>query len=145
MALAVPLSRFTPRVGGGSAFFVRPHYTHIIMKRIFILLLASLLVTFYSSSADDTNAVTNVIDFESATPSQVLTLYEKMSGLDFVIDSRVKKVSSPIKLRIAGSLTKDEVLKQMREAFLKQAGIVITRLDDKQESVTYNDALPISQ
>src|ERR1035437_7170915 len=25
LALAVPLSRFTPRVGGGSAFFVRPH------------------------------------------------------------------------------------------------------------------------
>jgi len=24
LALAVPLSRFTPRVGGGSAFFVRP-------------------------------------------------------------------------------------------------------------------------
>ena len=24
MALAVPLSRFTPQVGGGSAFFVRP-------------------------------------------------------------------------------------------------------------------------
>ena len=27
MALAVPLSRFTLRVGGGSAFFVRHHYT----------------------------------------------------------------------------------------------------------------------
>jgi hypothetical protein len=25
LALAVPLSRITPRVGGGSAFFVRPH------------------------------------------------------------------------------------------------------------------------
>ena len=25
MALSVPLSRFTSRVGGGSAFFVRPH------------------------------------------------------------------------------------------------------------------------
>jgi hypothetical protein len=25
LVLAVPLSRFTPRVGGGSAFFVRPH------------------------------------------------------------------------------------------------------------------------
>jgi len=25
LALAVPLSRFTPRVGGGSAFFVRTH------------------------------------------------------------------------------------------------------------------------
>ena len=29
LALAVPLSRFTSRVGGGSAFFVRPHYAHI--------------------------------------------------------------------------------------------------------------------
>ena len=28
MALAVPLSRFTPRVGGGSAFYVRPHHAH---------------------------------------------------------------------------------------------------------------------
>ncbi len=27
MALAVPLSRFTPRVGGGSAFYVRPRDT----------------------------------------------------------------------------------------------------------------------
>jgi len=26
LALAVPLSRFTPRVGGGSAFFVRRHW-----------------------------------------------------------------------------------------------------------------------
>jgi len=29
LALAVPLSRFTPRVGGGSAFFVRPH-SHVM-------------------------------------------------------------------------------------------------------------------
>jgi hypothetical protein len=28
MALAVPLSRFTPRVGGGSAFYVRPHESY---------------------------------------------------------------------------------------------------------------------
>ena len=27
MALSVPLSRFTSRVGGGSAFFVRHHHT----------------------------------------------------------------------------------------------------------------------
>ena len=29
MALAVPLSRFTPRVGGGSAFFVRHHLSYL--------------------------------------------------------------------------------------------------------------------
>ena len=32
MALSVPLSRFTSRVGGGSAFFVRPHYTFMNMS-----------------------------------------------------------------------------------------------------------------
>ena len=32
MALAVPLSRFTSRVGGGSAFFVRQHYAPPFMK-----------------------------------------------------------------------------------------------------------------
>ena len=33
MARSVPLSRFTPRIGGGSAFYVRPHYA---MKPIHI-------------------------------------------------------------------------------------------------------------
>src|ERR1035437_7025686 len=33
LALAVPLSRFTSRVGGGSAFYVRPHLS-VIMKPV---------------------------------------------------------------------------------------------------------------
>ena len=39
MALAVPLSRITPRVGGGSAFFVRPHYTFMKLSHLWFLLL----------------------------------------------------------------------------------------------------------
>ena len=116
------------------------------MKRILISLLASLLVALNSSSADDTKAVTGVIDFEQLPVSQVLPIYEKASGLELVIDSRVKTVSFPINLKIVGVLPpKEEVLKRMREAFLKQAGVVITRLDDKRESVTFNDALPINK
>ena len=34
MALSVPLSRFTPRVGGGSAFFVRQHQAHVFMSTL---------------------------------------------------------------------------------------------------------------
>ena len=38
MALAVPLSRFTPQVGGGSAFFVRRlRHEHFTMKGLEIL------------------------------------------------------------------------------------------------------------
>src|ERR1017187_10144294 len=104
------------------------------MRRILTLLLASLLVALYSSSADDTKPVSSIMDFESAQPSLVLSIYEKLSGLEFVIDSHVKTVSSQITLRIVGPpLPKDELLKRMREALLKQAGIVITRLDDKRE------------
>ena len=42
MALAVPLSRFTSRVGGGSAFYVRHHYT--LMKHMVTLFALSLLL-----------------------------------------------------------------------------------------------------
>jgi predicted RNase H-like HicB family nuclease len=38
LALSVPLSRFTPRVGGGSAFFVR-HHSHVGMKRRFTVVI----------------------------------------------------------------------------------------------------------
>jgi len=115
------------------------------MRRILTWLLASLLVTFYSASADNTKPVSSIIDFKNAPPSMILPIYQKMSGLEFVVDSRVKTVSSQISFRIEGALPKEEVLKQMREAFLKQAGIVMTRLDDKRESVTFNDALPIKR
>ena len=116
------------------------------MKRILTSLLASLLVTLNLSSADETKAVTGVIDLEQVSVSRVLPIYEKVSGLELVIDSRVKTLSFPINLKITGALPpKEEVLKRMREALLKQAGIVITRLDDKRESVTFNDALPINK
>ena len=46
MALSVPLSRFTPRVGGGSAFFVRPlgHTTDYMRHKLFAKLLAVLFI-----------------------------------------------------------------------------------------------------
>ena len=42
MALAVPLSRFTSRVGGGSAFFVRRHHIMKTVRPILFVILALL-------------------------------------------------------------------------------------------------------
>jgi hypothetical protein len=50
LALAVPLSRFTSRVGGGSAFFVRHHYT--LMKIIPLLTLVFLLTACNKTQSD---------------------------------------------------------------------------------------------
>ena len=50
MALAVPLSRFTSRVGGGSAFYVRPTYT--IMKIFTLTWLFLTLTTAFALAVD---------------------------------------------------------------------------------------------
>jgi hypothetical protein len=61
LALSVPLSRFTLRVGGGSAFFVRPLYMRLFFEQpavrkfvwiiyVFTLLLLGCLI-FISSNA----------------------------------------------------------------------------------------------
>ena len=44
MALAVPLSRFTSRVGGGSAFYVRPHMSATYYFGLLALLAVMLLI-----------------------------------------------------------------------------------------------------
>jgi len=62
LALAVPLSRFTPRVGGGSAFFVRRQHTHfmnprsinrtlVIITPIILLAIISLIWFFVSTKS----------------------------------------------------------------------------------------------
>jgi hypothetical protein len=50
LALAVPLSRFTPRVGGGSAFYVR-QISSRIMRAIFLCALAA-MVSLSSEASD---------------------------------------------------------------------------------------------
>ncbi len=45
LALSVPLSLFTPRVGGGSAFYVRQHYTLMKNRILGIHILAATILT----------------------------------------------------------------------------------------------------
>jgi hypothetical protein len=75
----------------------------------------------------------------------VLVLYKAISNSELLIDSCAAKVVTPIKYAVeAGkSFSKEEALKLMEKTLLEKAGIVLTRLDEKRVSVTYNDALPI--
>src|SRR5665647_13622 len=52
LALSVPLSRFTPLVGGGSAFYVRPHHT--FMKNTTISLILVLFTSACSHKTEST-------------------------------------------------------------------------------------------
>jgi hypothetical protein len=84
------------------------------------------------------------IDFTDAEVPQVLQVYRALVGGELVTDSRVRTVHCHLTLQ-AKADAPAQGAKLLEKALLEQAGVVITRIDDKRVSVTYNDALPITQ
>jgi hypothetical protein len=110
------------------------------MKRTVLPLLAILFVALLAFAANEPQGT---LDFKGAQVEQVLPIYKAMSGCELFVDSRVKTVPASINLRSSQPLVKAVAIKRIEKALLEQARVVITRLDDKRASVTYNDALPV--
>ena len=110
---------------------------------LILILLASLLTAPWAALADDIPAGT--LNLQNVAASDVLNMYKQLSGLELVVDSRARKVTTEVTFRTTTPLKREEALKLIQGALLKQAGIVVTPLDDKRVSVTYNDALPIGK
>ena len=81
------------------------------------------------------------INFQAVPPEQVLEIYHQCTGLELVTDSRVHMLRTTVTIQDA-NLPVSQLSKLMEQALREQAGIVITPLDNKHASVTYNDALP---
>ena len=111
------------------------------MKRIPLPVLAIAFLCACALAADEPKGTLN---FKNAELQQVLPNYKALSGLDLVVDSRVKTVRWPVTLQSSEPLSKAEAMKLIEKALLEQAGVVITRLDGQRASVTYNDALAIT-
>jgi type II secretory pathway component GspD/PulD (secretin) len=110
------------------------------MKRIHLLLFATLCLSLWTASAQEPKSPLSFIN----TPVQkILTMYQHFSGLELVQSSEVKKLSTTITLKTNGPVSKADLIKLMEQALLTQAGVVISHLDEHRASVTYNDALPI--
>lgn len=118
-----------------------PHNTRKHMKRILLPLLASSFLCACALAADEPKGT---LDFKNAEVRQVLPIYKAVSGLDLVVDSRVKTVRWPVTLQSSEALPKAEATKLIEKALLEQAGIVITHLDGQRASVTHNDALAVT-
>jgi hypothetical protein len=74
LALAVPLSRFTPRVGGGSAFFVRLHYAFMKMRTPLIIASIAFSALYMAGCATDREAQTRSIRDDAALLSSTNSL-----------------------------------------------------------------------
>lgn len=110
------------------------------MKRIYLPMIIGLVLSAASLRAQ---VPLGTIKFDNVDPRQVLEVYAQMSGLTLIEDSRARRIHRAISLHATG-VPNSEAEELIEEALRKQAGIVITRLDDKSVSVTYNDALPIA-
>ena len=116
------------------------------MKTLMLILLitiSTLRLIPSSFGAEQEPLPPGMIDFSGATVPQVLDIYKVMTSLEMITDSRVKTIRSTITLKTERPLTKEQATRLFEKALLEQAAIVITHLDDKRASVTYNDALPI--
>jgi hypothetical protein len=116
------------------------------MKIISFLFIITCLCVLSGSPANgqETNKITTGINFVNAPADKVLDLYVASAKSPVIIASNVQQATHRITLQ--ATAVSPQVAQQMIEqALLKQAGIVITRLDDKRISVTYNDRLELGR
>jgi hypothetical protein len=110
------------------------------MKSLLALLIVCLGLVSPSLVAQETKR--EAINLSNGELHQALPLYKNLSGLELVIDSRVRGLHAHVTFQVPASMSKEEGMKAIEKALLEQARVVVTKLDDKRASVTYNDALP---
>jgi hypothetical protein len=118
------------------------HYTVMKITPFLAIIVCLSILAGNSASSQDTNKITGTIDFVNVPVDRVLDVYKHYAKSQLVIANDVRLAAHNITLHATG--VSPEVVRQMIEqALLKQAGIVITRLDDGRVSVTYNDQLEL--
>ncbi|MGH7954299.1 MAG: hypothetical protein ACREFE_20580 [Limisphaerales bacterium] len=105
----------------------------------FVIVCLSILAGL-PASGQDTNKITASINFVNVPVDKILDVYKASAKCELIIASNVRLANHSITLH-AGGVSPDVVRQMIEQALLKQAGIVITRLDTKRVSVTYNDQL----
>jgi hypothetical protein len=84
------------------------------------------------------------LDFTNIDAQTIIALYAKLSGLELITDPHAKVIRTPISVQ-AYDLTESQQISLVERGLKEQAGITITRLDDKRAAVTYDSALPIKK
>lgn len=141
MAPSVPL-RGCHRGSAVAQFLaVRQHYTLMKITSFLAIICFSILAGF-PASGQSTNKVTGSIKFVNVSVSDALETSKAVAKCDLIIASDVRRANHSINVHAKG-VSREVVEQMIKQALLKQAGIVITRLDDKRVSVTYNDKLEL--
>jgi hypothetical protein len=97
---------------------------------------ASLLHCFAAESR-------SVTFYSGASASRMLESFRELSGLELIMASNLIVSSLPVTVEVSQrkTLERAEAVRLIERALLEQAAVIITRLDDKRASVTFNDQL----
>jgi hypothetical protein len=110
---------------------------------LLIVLVCVSILAGYPASGQDTDKITSNIEFVNVPVDKVLDVYKTFTKSELVVASDVRRATHGITVHAAGVFPRETVREMIERSLLKQAGIVITHLDDKRVSVTYNDKLEL--
>ncbi|MEY2408150.1 MAG: hypothetical protein QOF48_820, partial [Verrucomicrobiota bacterium] len=118
------------------------------MKMRISPLIVTLVVSLSPAFAADEKAGSEVfppglLRFDGASVHPVLQIYKELCGMELVLSSDVNSIGAKITMKSQVPLTRLEAVKLLETTLLDQSGVVLTKLDDRRISVTYNDALPL--
>ena len=114
-----------------------------IVSFIFIAAFLSIL-PLSPVQAQDTNNVNGTIGFINVPVSDVLDVYKALTKQELVISSDVHRATHGIILHTE-IVSVEKSRRLIEETLLKQAGVVLTHLDNNRVSVTYNDRLELQR
>ena len=113
---------------------------NLVITTVILTFLISLTV---NAAPQEETFPPGFINFVATPVGDALRNYKDFTSQELVIASNVKHVPGGITLKTERAMTKSEATKLLEQAFLEQAAVIVTRLDEKRVSVTYNDVLKI--
>ena len=96
----------------------------------------------YSALSQTESLSTGIINWVNLPVSKVLDTYKHLVKTELVVATNVRDAHN-IALRTEKPMTSDALAHMIEQALQNQAGVVVTHLDNKRTSVTYNDKLEL--
>jgi hypothetical protein len=118
---------------------------HFVIRAWLLVILAQLGAS-HSHAQTQTNAPAKIeaLAFTNMEAFQVFQVYRKLSGLELDISpGAMSQNKRTITVSSQTPLTEAEVCQLLEKALREQAGFIITKIDAKKATVTFDTALPI--
>ncbi len=111
-----------------------------IVQAVLCLLLGIMCPSLHAAEGKDIQA----FRFNEMHAFQIVTIYSDLVGLDFVISPEANaQTSRPVSMESQTPISKLEMQKLLENALREQAGLVLTKTEDKKILIKYDATLPI--